>query len=93
MDFEKMKVELMKNNPNMTITLSVNGAGGEKNKYPLVVLQEKDPEKLPADVNPSQKELSLHDAEFSRVFKMERAAYDALPGWKRDGLKKSVGIF
>ena len=88
-----MKAELMKTNPNMTITLSVNGAAGEKNKYPLVVLQEKDPEKLPADVNPAQKELSLHDAEFSRVFKMERTAYEALPGWKRDILKKSAGIF
>lgn len=93
MDFEKMKAELMKTNPNMTITMSIKGVGGEKNRYPLVVLQEKDAEKLPADVNPSQKELSLHDAEFSRVFKMERAAYDALPGWKRDQLKKGAGIF
>ncbi len=93
MDFEKMKAELMKTNPNMTITLSTKGAGGEKNRYPLVVLQEKDVEKLPADVNPAQKELSLHDAEFSRVFNMERAAFDALPGWKRDQLKKAVGIF
>lgn len=93
MDFEKLKENMKKENPNMTITLSVNGSSGEKNRYPLVVLQEKNPEKLPADVDPSQKELSLHDAEFSRVFKMERAAFEALPTWKRNLLKKEVGIF
>lgn len=93
MDFEKLKEHLKKDNPNMTITLSVNGSSGEKNRYPLVVLQEKNPEKLPADVDPVQKELSLHDAEFTRAFKMERAAFEALPAWKRNQLKKDVGLF
>ncbi len=82
----------MKENPNMTISLS-NGVGGERNRYPLVVLQEKDAEKLPADVDPVQKELFLHDAEFVRVFKMEREQFEALPQWKRHQLKKDVGIF
>lgn len=92
MDFEKLKANLIKENPNMTIALNVNGTG-EKNRYPLVVLQERDPEKLPSDVDPVQKELFLHDAEFVRVFKMERQAYEALPMWKRNQLKKDVGIF
>ncbi|XP_057368031.1 advillin-like [Daphnia carinata] len=92
-DFEKLKENLKKDNPNMTIALSVNGSSGEKHRYPLIVLQEKNPEKLPADVDPAQKELSLHDAEFTRAFKMERTAFEALPAWKRNQLKKDVGIF
>ncbi len=41
MDFEKMKEQMMKENPDMTIAVSVNGSGahGERNRYPLVVLQ------------------------------------------------------
>ena len=94
MDFEKLKEQLMKENPSMTVALSIKGAiGGERNRYPLVVLQEKDTEKLPADVDPDQKELYLHDAEFARVFNMERGAFEALPEWKRHQLKKTVCIF
>lgn len=83
----------MKENPNMTIAVSINGATGERNRYPLSVLQEKDIDKLPPGVDPTQKELFLHDAEFGRAFKMEREAFNALPEWKRHQLKKTVGIF
>lgn len=95
MDFDKLKEQMLKENPSMTVALSVNGTGaaGDRNRYPLVVLQEKDPEKLPADVDPVNKELFLHDAEFARVFKMDRQAYESLPEWKRHQLKKSVGLF
>lgn len=94
MDFDKMKEQMMADNPNMTIALSNPMANGvDRNRYPLSVLQEKDPEKLPADVDPVQKELYLHDSEFARVFKMERQAYESLPEWKRHSLKKNVGIF
>lgn len=95
MDFEKMKEELKKTNPDMTIALNVNGVpnNGPKLRYTLTVLQEKDPEKLPAEVDPLCKEAYLHDSEFERVFKMERSAYEALPAWKRQDLKKKVGLF
>ena len=94
MDFDKLKEQMMADNPNMTIALANPMANGtDRNRYPLAVLQEKDPEKLPADVDPIQKELFLHDSEFARVFKMERQAYESLPEWKRHSLKKSAGIF
>ena len=94
MDFDKLKQQMMAHNPNMTIALANPMANGtDRNRYPLAVLQEKDPEKLPADVDPIQKELFLHDSEFARVFKMERQAYESLPEWKRHSLKKSAGIF
>lgn len=90
-----MKEELKKTNPAMTIALNVNGvsSGGPKLRYTLSVLQEKDPEKLPSEVDPVCKEVYLHDSEFERVFKMERSAYESLPVWKRQDLKKKAGLF
>lgn len=55
--------------------------------------QEKDPEKLPADVDPLHKEMFLHDKDFVRLFKMDRQAFESMPEWKRHQLKKNVGIF
>lgn len=90
-----MKEELKKTNPDMTIALNVNGvtSDGPKLRYTLSVLQEKDPEKLPSEVDPVNKEAYLHDSEFERVFNMQRSAYEALPVWKRQELKKKVGLF
>lgn len=35
----------------------------------------------------------LCDSEFEEVFKMSREDYSALPAWKKNALKKSVGLF
>jgi len=48
---------------------------------------------LPAGVDPAQKEEYLDDATFKSVFNMERAAFRALPKWKRDDAKKKQGLF
>mmetsp|Transcript_169401 Transcript_169401/g.411843 ORF Transcript_169401/g.411843 Transcript_169401/m.411843 type:complete len:90 (-) Transcript_169401:98-367(-) len=45
------------------------------------------------DVNPQAKETYLSDAEFQEVFKMDKAAFEKLPKWKRQDAKKKVGIF
>lgn len=47
----------------------------------------------PEHVKPAAKEAYLTDEEFEKVFKMDRAKFDALKDWKRTELKKSVGLF
>jgi hypothetical protein len=47
----------------------------------------------PAGVDPTQKEEYLDNATFTTVFKMDRAAFRALPKWKRDAAKKAAGLF
>jgi hypothetical protein len=44
-------------------------------------------------VPPTQKELALSDEEFATVFKMDKAAFAALPKWKQSGQKKKLGLF
>lgn len=44
-------------------------------------------------VNPQAKETYLSDKEFEEVFKMDKAAFEAMPKWKRQNAKKAVGIF
>jgi len=86
---EKMRAE----NPNMTFVLAdENSSEIKPNYYPLDVLLEKE-HPLPDDVDPTNKELNLHDRIFEKVFKMNRQSYMALPMWKRQNLKKSVGLY
>jgi hypothetical protein len=47
----------------------------------------------PASVDPTQKEEYLDNATFTAVFKMDRAAFRAMPKWKRDAAKKAAGLF
>lgn len=44
-------------------------------------------------MNPTCKEEYLDAATFASLFNMERAAFAALPKWKRDAAKKTVGLF
>lgn len=48
---------------------------------------------LPDGVDPTLKEDFLDDAAFVQVFAMDRAAFRALPKWKRDESKKKRGLF
>ena len=45
------------------------------------------------NVDPTKKELYLSDAEFADVFKMDKAAWEKQPKWKRVQEKKKKGIF
>lgn len=58
-------------------------------KFPLEVLKTS----LPEGVDPASKEEYLEDAVFSSLFAMDRAAFRALPKWKRDAAKKQHGLF
>jgi len=35
----------------------------------------------------------LSDEEFEKVFKMDKATFEALPLWRRKNAKKAVGLF
>jgi hypothetical protein len=47
----------------------------------------------PATVDPTKREEYLSDADFSTVFGMDRAAFTALPAWKRANAKKDKKLF
>lgn len=60
-----------------------------KNKFDLETLKATFPE----GVNPLTKEAYLEDAVFEEVFKMTRRDFGELKQWKKDKLKKEVGLF
>ena len=47
----------------------------------------------PAGVDPTCKETYLDDATFKSIFNTDKAAFAALPKWKRDEQKKKAGLF
>lgn len=61
-------------------------------KYPLSMLKN-DPENLPSGVDVARKEMHLTFDNFIAVFKMEPDEFVKLPGWKRQRLKQSAGLF
>uniref|UniRef100_A0A7S2D1R4 HP domain-containing protein n=1 Tax=Florenciella parvula TaxID=236787 RepID=A0A7S2D1R4_9STRA len=70
----------------------LNPAGGFKptsEKFSLAELQAGTPE----GVDPTKKEEYLSDADFLEAFKVDMAAYKALPGWKQKNLKRSSKLF
>nr|XP_034174983.1 villin-like protein quail isoform X1 [Osmia lignaria]XP_034174984.1 villin-like protein quail isoform X1 [Osmia lignaria] len=61
-------------------------------KYPLSVLKN-DPENLPPGVDVVRKEMHLTFDNFIAIFKMQPDEFVKLPGWKRQRLKQSAGLF
>jgi len=51
-----------------------------------------DPEKA-LGIDLTKREYHLNESEFEPVFGISRESYDALPQWKKDKLKRSVGLF
>ena len=45
------------------------------------------------DIDPTNKEQYLDDAEFEQIFKMTRQEFVTKPQWKKIELKKQVGLF
>lgn len=74
------------------VTSSASGSSGRRT-YPLATLREKDPEKLPPEVDPIRKEEYLCDGDFKHVFGVDRSDFESLPQWKRINLKKKAGLF
>mmetsp|Transcript_601 Transcript_601/g.1035 ORF Transcript_601/g.1035 Transcript_601/m.1035 type:complete len:591 (+) Transcript_601:76-1848(+) len=48
---------------------------------------------LPADVDPAIREMYLDDASFQQLFSMSKSDFSALKKWRKDELKKKIGIF
>ena len=47
----------------------------------------------PPGVDKSKRETYLEDEKFVELFKMDKEAFAALPGWKRNGAKKKHNLF
>jgi len=50
-------------------------------------------ESLPRGADPTQKEVYLSDEEFESIFKMKKEDYEKIPSWRRETLKKKVGLY
>ncbi|XP_063596642.1 advillin-like [Penaeus indicus] len=80
--------------PGATVLVTSSGSGTTgRRTYPLATLREKDPEKLPPEVDPVHKEDFLSDADFMSVFGVGRDGIDSIPMWKRNNMKKKAGLF
>jgi len=75
------------------VTPSGSGSGSGARTYPIAVLREQDPEKLPEGVDPIRKEDYLCEGDFITVFGCSREEYEKMPKWKRDNKKKAAAIF
>ena len=60
-----------------------------ENKFPYLELKGA----FPTGVRGNKKEYYLDTAEFEEVFKMTLSVYNALKDWKKQDLKKKVGLF
>ena len=65
-------------------------AAGDDGTFPLAVLQQAVP---PDGVDASRREEFLADAAFEALFGMGKAAFAALPKWKRTAAKKQHKLF
>lgn len=94
--FEELREEIDRQKPLLQVDLIVADTVPnfyECEKYPLNVLLERDPEKLPVGIDVQHKELYLSSEEFFDVFSMKYSEYSGIPKWKQDCLKKNVGLF
>jgi hypothetical protein len=64
-------------------------------RYSLAELKAaaKDKRKAPKGVDVNRLEFYLTDAEFEKVFGMNKAAYEAMPKWKAISAKKAAELF
>jgi len=47
----------------------------------------------PSSCVPERVHLYLSDPEFQELFKMDKAAFAKLPGWKQNAQRKQLGLF
>ena len=90
-NFDQFLTEMKMEDRNMTIAVTSNGP--ERSYYPLEVLLEKNPDKLPKEVDVTRKEDFLSEEDFEKRFKMNRQTFKALKPWMQINLKKQVGLF
>ncbi|XP_014204083.1 villin-like protein quail [Copidosoma floridanum] len=92
--FESLRTSVQERNGLTNDIMAIKMASEFDNfvKYPLILLKS-DPDKLPAGVNVSRKEMHLTFDDFMSVFKMEPAEFEKLPAWRRQRLKQTAGLF
>ncbi|XP_014251721.1 villin-1-like [Cimex lectularius] len=94
--FEDLRRELDEQKPALHVDLIVAESLPnfyDCDKYPVEVLLEKDPEKLPPGVDFQHKEIYLSPEDFYCTFNMKYQQFTELPKWKQDSHKKNVGLF
>uniref|UniRef100_T1I6E0 HP domain-containing protein n=2 Tax=Rhodnius prolixus TaxID=13249 RepID=T1I6E0_RHOPR len=94
--FEEIRKEMDAQKPALQVDLIVAENipnFNECEKYPLEILLERDPEKLPSGVDYQHKEIYLSSEEFFDVFGIKYKEFSNLPKWKQEYMKKKVGLF
>ena len=51
------------------------------------------PPPYPEGVDPAKRELHLSDTDFQAIFGKNKQEFTAMPGWKRDLIKKKKRLF
>ena len=90
MNYEELKAALGSEATTIVTADTALEAFSTNTKYSHVDLQSNN---IPDTVDKTKKEQYLADEEFEAVFKMERAVFNALPKWKQNERKKTVGLF
>uniref|UniRef100_A0AAY4B1D0 HP domain-containing protein n=1 Tax=Denticeps clupeoides TaxID=299321 RepID=A0AAY4B1D0_9TELE len=68
-------------------------SAGNSGTYSPEQLLNKNPNELPAGVDPNRREAYLSDADFESVLGSSRADFQRLPKWRQSDLKKKAGLF
>ncbi|KAI5705145.1 hypothetical protein M8J75_012335 [Diaphorina citri] len=94
--YEELRKQIELENP--TLQVEVKLSNGVEDfatcpKHTYESLLAKDIDKLPAGVDPTHKEVYLNEQEFKKIFQMSYESFTTLPKWRRDNIKKSVGLF
>ncbi|KAF2351875.1 Villin headpiece [Trinorchestia longiramus] len=89
---------LQQSSPGCTMLVTPSRSKGDdgqefRKTYPMAILRIRDGDKLPDDIDPTRKEDYMSDDDFSREFGMDRETFSSLPDWKRQNLKKKIGIY
>lgn len=73
---------------------TISPSAGSSGKYfdPELLIN-KSPSELPQGVDPSQREDYLSDVDFENLLGASRAAFERLPKWRQNDLKKKAGLF
>ncbi|KAH0999377.1 hypothetical protein HUJ05_005174 [Dendroctonus ponderosae] len=71
---------------------SDNGDFDHYEKYPINILKEPN-DRLPASIDSLNKELHLTHDDFVSLFNMTYVEFEKLPRWKKQEMKKKVGLF
>ncbi|XP_076316612.1 villin-1-like [Tachypleus tridentatus] len=94
--YDEVKAELAQENPGVIVVRpQTNGkiSSPDVDKFPLEILQIKDPEELPESVDPSSKEIHLTDEDFLEAFGISFSSFQDLPKWRQVEMKKKIGLF